>query len=876
MNVRLRTRMLALIMSVLVALTSPMQALAEGEAGDYLEEVYVAVAKTPDEAGKILEGKGYKVLTGADGKPADLNQKAGSTFKEDRAVVLGYKTTGERAKAITDLAVMGMDGAYSFSDYTTLIAKYRDSQIRPLAERLMAAVREYRENARSDNAGNKARAEVTRELLNHVIEDDSGGRLGDMLLNQTMQEIGADISSMPEDQAKQMRTDHPSNLDLECALTQGNTEVILLVEQLLSIATDSQPTTWLERLSQLGPDGLAASYGDQRPSDVAQDMAAKYQDTAKTVANGWEPLRKLLLDYEATQLQDEATTPSNADGNTAQSDGSDVVDPDYEFPHTESASDAGTLEVSEGNAEQVVKSVSETMKATNELAKETDSARAAALHAYLKSMPYGEGTLYDLFTRPIEDVSANGYEALYPMASVLSPGQVAGLEFVSLMSLATTGIASSEAYAAMGSDFASVIDSLGGNDVSLYASVNREIFSDKVALTSDALRRGQVGFAWSDLLSLRNFMVLSWVGTAISGVAALATARRAIAVRNAVAEPAILAQLKTEILSTATKYDNTCNKLSQLISGIPENASSVKMLVEPNGFANMQLLNAESTDSFMVTLQTFDDRNKLLYEKTLATFEPESGLSADMTNIYKARDDIQESANNLRQRAQDIDARGTDAVQSLKGTYVTAGIFAILAIASITLTAIDLYNYYNVKMAPIPKYIVDAEDITATAADGTVTVVRNDSAYYQVARTNAVRDGDNLKAMADYADLNGDVGKGWLALYSNSSTAKMPILASSLKVVTGSSSMPNGYTSAIHEFGSASAANITDARYSYNDGANGVYAFFKREDVAPAAASIFDSGNAALVGVLCLVAGVSLGAGGMYLYNKRRREPVAA
>jgi hypothetical protein len=54
-----------------------------------------------------------------------------------------------------------------------------------------------------------------------------------------------------------------------------------------------------------------------------------------------------------------------------------------------------------------------------------------------------------------------------------------------------------------------------------------------------------------------------------------------------------------------------------------------------------------------------------------------------------------------------------------------------------------------------------------------------------------------------------------------------------------------------------------------------VYAYFKRDD-APVVGSVFTSGSTALVGGLCLAAGVALGAGGMYLCGKRRREPAAA
>ena len=872
MRMKRRTRVLALVMSMLMMLTSPMQALAEGEAanqaGDYLGEVYVAVAKTADEAAKALEDKGYAVLKGDDGKPADLNQGAGSALKEDRAVVLGYKTTGERAEAITDLAVMGMDGGYSFSDYATLMAKYRDSQIRPLIERFMATVREYRENASSENAGNRARAEAARELLNHVVDDDSGGRLGDMLLNQTMQELGIDTSSMAEEQARAERAAHPANLDLECALMQGNVDVILLVEQLVSMASDAGETSWLERLSALGPDGLAAAYGDARPTDAAQGMAASYQDTAKRVAAGWEPLRKLLLDYDATVAKDEAGQSAPDESQAAEGD--DVADPGYEFPTVESSSDAGTLEISVESAEHVVESVSKSLENAAELAEQANNAQQAALYWYLRSMPYGEGTLFDLFARPVEDVSANGYEALYPLASVLTPGQVAGLEFLPLTTMAVNGAASGEAFEAMGPGCGGVLDKANKCDISLYANVNRELFSDKVALTSEALRRGTVETEWTDLLSLRNFAILSWVGTAVSGVAALATARRA-------------APLSTKMTSLTTKrtadaalmkgVENTYNELKEMSEYYPESSLwsfKVEKVPSTNGVNQLK-----------ATVISYDKARMPLRSESRYFDATTSGLSVEMNDLERAKNHLSSEYNKLDSAISSTD-KEIEGLQSRissanRARYVTAGIFAVLAIASIALTAIDVYNYYNVKMTPIPKYIVDVEDITATAEDGTTTVVRNDSAYYQVARTDSARDGDVLAAMEDYADLNGDKGKGWLALYSVKSDAKEPILASSLRVVTGTSSVPDGYEAGIHEFGSDSAANLTDSRYSYNDDANGVYAYFKREaTAAPAAASAFAGGNTALVAGVSLVAGAALGAGGMYLAGRRRREPVAA
>ena len=878
---KLRMRILALAMALLVALTCPVQTLAEGEAanqaGDYLGEVYVAVAQTPEDAAKSLVDKGYAVLKSDDGKPADLNQGAGSAVKEDAAVVLGYKTTGDRAKAITDLAVMGMDGGYSFSDYRTLMAKYRDSQIRPLMERFMAAVREYRENAASDKPGNRARADAARELLNHVVEDDSGRTLGDLLLNETLQELGVDMSGMTEEQAAEERSKNPENVDLECVLMQGNADVVLLVERLVSMAADTQETTWLERLSALGPDGLAAAYGEDRPTDAAREMAAAYQDTAKAVAAGREQLRKTLLDHDA-KAQKNVTADASATEESSASPDADVTDPGYEFPGIEASNVvASPSNLDPSNAEQITKSMAESLESTSELAKEVDETRTTAIYWYLKSMPYGEGTLYDLFVRPLEDVSANDYEALYPLSSVLTPGQLSGLEFLSLFTLVETGIASGEAFEAMGPGCGGVLDVAESAEVSIYAGVNREIFSDKVALTSEALRRGQVGSEWADLLSLHNFTILSWVGAAVSGIAAVATARRASALSTNLANAgfdrriqALEASKKcTEDTYTALnnmrvndfKYPDTYEALT--IKKIPSAANHGEMtlveyrrykplgILEPGGRGRLEYADAKVLENAVDLQENMDDINDAL--NSLENTAYEKGLEIERLKGEQA-------------------GLQSGVAGSRVAKYVTAGIFAVLAAVSVALTAIDVYNYYNVKMTPIPKYIVDVEDITATIESGERIVVRNDNAYYQVARTDAKREGEVKTAMSDFADLNGDVGKGWLALYASTNDAKEPILASSLKVVTGTSSTPDGYTTGIHEFGSDTAANLTDPRYCYNDKANGVYAYFKREAAAPAAASAFTNGSIALVGGLCLVAGAAVSGVVVAVAGRRRLE----
>ena len=95
-------------------ITQPDTARA-AESGKYISEVRIGQGETEDEAKKELEEGGYTILKDDAGEYADLNEDAGSKSiaKEganDKIVYLGYKTTSDPEDAITDLAVMNMNG----------------------------------------------------------------------------------------------------------------------------------------------------------------------------------------------------------------------------------------------------------------------------------------------------------------------------------------------------------------------------------------------------------------------------------------------------------------------------------------------------------------------------------------------------------------------------------------------------------------------------------------------------------------------------------------------------------------------------------------------------------------------------------------------
>ena len=94
-----------------------------------------------------------------------------------------------------------------------------------------------------------------------------------------------------------------------------------------------------------------------------------------------------------------------------------------------------------------------------------------------------------------------------------------------------------------------------------------------------------------------------------------------------------------------------------------------------------------------------------------------------------------------------------------------------MTVASIVTTVEEAKAFYRTEYIPIPKYMVERADITATNAKGQETMIKNQTAYYKVVRCNRTAGDDkiskkNYEAMGDSNDLNGDIGREWLALYA--------------------------------------------------------------------------------------------------------------
>ena len=210
-------------------------------------------------------------------------------------------------------------------------------------------------------------------------------------------------------------------------------------------------------------------------------------------------------------------------------------------------------------------------------------------------------------------------------------------------------------------------------------------------------------------------------------------------------------------------------------------------------------------------------------------------------------------------------------------TYMTAGLTVacgIMALVTIAINAKEMAEYYNVKFTPIPHYMVDEKDLIGYNKKGEKIVLKNQTAYYKAVQCNRTSADEMFTSIDTCADMNGDVGSQWLALYYVKYDIMEPILASSLKAVVGKADIPNSYTSGIHMFGSDAAFNLNSSLYDWNNDAPAIYVYFKTDDqAARTAGANFTAGTIALSGAAGLAIGAVVTA---LIMKKKKNDPVQA
>ena len=799
MNILAKLSVAALALTLAVA-TPNKAAPVMATSTKYISEVKVGMDKTEAGAAKSLLDEGFTILKNDKGENADLNKDAGSNDavmgRGQKVVYLGYKTTTNPSEAITDLAVMNMRGGYSVKDYEALMETKLKTQVLPFIDRFIVTLNEYRANLNSTYPANKARAEYMKSMLNKLQDDDTGGLLGDLLVNETKYEMGDTAYNALSDEQKK------EHADIATIIMEANGKSTLSMETLLTKATDTDETSWIDRLENTTLDDLKDELIVQGVdiTDIDTTLDQRYGDDANKLLEKWEVFSKALFEYD-----DKANELANLD--------TDYYDEKAEIINK---ADPNSKDI-EKNGEAVVAN----LELQEEVASTTLDLELVAAHDRLEEVEYDfedGSTLADFFAQDASVFNGDDIRNLYPVVASLSAGQLAGLDFLSIQDLVTIATADATSYEDK---------PLGDIEpASIYEGVNREIFQKgKVALTNKALRAEAMknDVVVDHPLSASTYILWGSTAVATAGMIASYTVRSAF----------------NKALDAIETYSFEIRDYIGIHGQLYDLGKQAEKGVE--------YFNSMDDDLFAAL-------KELVGEKNAQTIIEQGSYTKTVTNLMS---------------------------KSKIATYLSAAFtvaMAALAIASIVMTVLELINYYKVEYTPIPKYIVEETDITKTE-NGITTVERNDSAYYRVVECNRKPTDDFYDVLQNYSDLNGDVGKQWLALYFVKQENRAPIKADSLKVVTGTSSIPNGYTElGIHNFETKTAYNLTSEYYCYNDPHKGTYVYFQLDESivknASLAGSNFSAGSAVLFSGIGAVVGAGIALAIMLILNKRKENKI--
>ena len=732
--------------------------------GKYVKDVYIAYAKTEEEAKEWLRKHKWEPLTGN----ADFNAGKASAFDGDMAAVMGIRRTDKAKEAITDMAVMNMKGGYSMPDYETLL-KEKKAEINEFIDSFIPVLKEYRTNYNGEGSdAGKVRAEIAHDILNRFYDGDKDDPyaandtempLGDLFLEKIRQEDGGENGG-----------------DMQQIILESSGPAVTMVEVCLALAADDGEETWLERLQELSEDEISKNLSkyvpeakdqDIAPSAVKQFLKQHFGDSAKILASQWSDVHDDMIWYEEY----------NEKNDLWQKDG----------------------EEDEAYNERISKYF-EPLDKKSSIGLDEEHERWIQINNLFNSLyeiPYngewGE-TLGDFFN-PAEGEGYDDDTAKFlPFAAALSKGQRASLQHVNLETLLILGMSTEDVIRDL---FPDVEDMFKDTEtLSIYSGINRGIYRGGVALTSTALmEKNQNGYdPFADMWSFEGVYNITTYAAAAVGVITLGIgAGYFIKVTHSV--------------------------------DFKENATLIRLIKQ-----KLETLNTNKVANAL-DIETY---NRLL-EKTTAK---EVGM-----------------------------------VQSAR---VIMGVGGALLVGAAMVKGYQLYRHYQKTFTQIPNYIVDEADIVSYEKDDEGNEAKlidfDQFVYYDVVKCNRQEVGeisdwqDGVEEYADWgcgdaADLNGDFGQQWLALYSVKSDRKgYPVLADSLTLQYGSKDMPKGCSKALHMFTFENAADLGDTAYSYNNKKNGVYFFWDVDEKASdsGAASSFAGGTAAISGGIGFLAGMIL------------------
>ena len=575
-----------------------------------------------------------------------------------------------------------------------------------------------------------------------------------------------------EDESKRLLGDLLLDIndeDLTDVLLQANGQVVIFIERELAAACDTGNNTWFDRMSKLGSfKGLRKKYitackGNAAAADKALDI--QYKEKAVELSESWNDLKD-HLDHGKDFLK-----KYDIEGKTAE-------------------------EIDEWRSEH-----------TSDPEVYTYDQEYAVITA-LMAFKYDGKSLFDYFSQDVSAVTGKNLKELYPLVECLSEGQQAGVNgSVSMFTLAQ------DTLAAIGlNDYkkgigAEIEESLTDEEketakeakeyidneidaikeveaISIYEGVDRELFKSGVAVTSTARdysksseNRWYDAFIESGLFKKVEIGLVG--GTLLTG---------ALALYGKMMSSTLLYRYTREIIGSVSMRQPIPIQLSD------RSTEAIQRVV---------------WDFSKGAADDVTERGEALIRKMYRMVEFHRDESGDMAHA------LTEVADKSMAKSWGYKIH--------MGLKTGATVFCvILSVASIVVTVVTLYQYYNRDHLPIPKRLVD------------LSHNENNETVYTAYKS--ILD-QNEKA----GDLNAGSSKQWLAIYmTKDEWAGNPILAPEngegfdFITQTGKKDTPENYAP-LHLFGTPSTPqNLTFADgengWSYNDKKNGTYFFFRRAD----------------------------------------------
>ena len=661
---------------------------------------------------------------------------------------------------------------------------------------------------RTNYKAGKTKAVMAHDMLNKLLDDDCGGALlGDLLLNPTKQELTD----------AEYQKDPNSHADLVTILMQGNSMVDQSVMKALSYAADTASDTWTDRLLKSGDykameKQIKDAHPDYNTDEAENSLIATYDEFARILAASAEDMRTLLRAYTSSGLNMESTEEEiNAYLGTLSEDGKQTW------------------------------------------------AEAGLLYEALDTLNYDGGTLAEFFMNPeydfVNDVKAR--ERLYPFVAAMSEGQTHLLGYLSLKEMLELGLMTE-------TEWQETLEAKRAEleaeySFSVYYGVDRSLFDpDGIAVTNDAFRIQATAQApeTEEPKFLTGAIVAVAIGeiTIISGAALLFKQASKFNEEAAFWQKSVDSSLgvTTNIHSeeTVNAYANSLiKKHKELVDLMPKDMYDQYL----TDVVNLPTVTVGEELKFDWLSKHYnelmaDENTPLKFKEALEKFHGECKAYGERLGDY------------CYWKGEMTSAQRTAKIAQVFGVVLSIAAF-LLAVGTAVVSVKAYYDYYHVDMKPIPRVMVDQ----TFNNDGSYAL-----SYYYAVKCNRNEMNMGNEALGDYGDLNGDVMKEWLALYTTKDAKAGSPIQAGFTVKKGTTQMPVR-TVPLSFFGFDSAVNMTDTKYTYNNDKKGIYLYYKQ--TASKYTGTVETGNVLVTtGVLSAIGGAGICGLIVALVSKRKKK----